>query len=204
MCCGVTCLCCRYSTEMDLSVELGGGKGWCKDAHVVLYHPYQGLIVTGTMGGAIFVYGDGFQYMRSLPCSNAEEVNEVSHLVTFHDDKIVAVFGNNAMFVLSLPLLNVVSSLDASWLPAAAGDICSVHIDDTTVRKFAYVGTTAGKCYMLELLEPDIRICDYNISLSDATIKQPMMLSAIMMCPKVRDGMFSICIVTHKKCGGIV
>lgn len=170
---------------MDLSVELGGGKGWCKDAHVFLYHPYQGLIVTGTEGGVIFVYGDGFQYMRTLPSSNSLEINEVSHLVTFHDDKVLAVFGNNAIYVLSLPLLNVVSSLEASWLPDDEGDVSTVHIDDTTLRNFAYIGTSSGKTHVLELLVPKIRICDYDVSLTDATIKQNMLVSDIMMCPKV-------------------
>lgn len=171
--------------EMDCHVELGGGKGWCKDTHVMLYHPYQGLIITGTEGGVIFVYGDGFQYMRTLPSSNSVEINEVSHLVPFHDDKVLAVFGNNAVYVLSLPLLNVVSSLDSSWLPACEGDVSTIHIDDTTQRSFAYVGTSSGIGHVLELLVPNIRICDYSISLSDATIKDPMLISDIMMCPKV-------------------
>lgn len=170
---------------MNLSVELGGGKGWCKDTHVFLYHPYQGLIITGTEGGVIFVYGDGFQYMRTLPSSNAQEINEVSHLVTFHDDKVLAVFGNNAIYVLSLPLLNVVSSLDASWLPGVEGDVSTVHIDDTTQRNFAYIGTSSGKIFVLELLSPSIRVCEYNIGPSDVSIKHPMLVSDIMMCPKV-------------------
>jgi hypothetical protein len=172
-----------FRVEMNVTVELGGGKGWCKDAHVMLYHPYQGLIITGTEGGVIFVYGDGFQYMRTLP-SQGDEINEVCQLVPFHDDKVLAVFGNNAVYVLSLPLLNVVSSLGADWLPQREGDVSAVHIDDTTQRNFAYIGTSSGTGYVLELLAPEIRVCDYSISLSDATIKDQMLISDIMMCPK--------------------
>lgn len=148
---------------------------------------FQGLIITGTEGGAIFVYGDGFQYMRTLPTSNNKvDINEVSHLVTFHDDKVIAVFGNNMIYVLSLPFLNVVSSLEAGWLPASMGDVSALHVDDTTLRNFAYVGTTNGDLRVLELLCPDIRICDYMVTLSDIGEKShSMIVSDAMMCPKV-------------------
>ena len=52
------------SVAIEISVEVGGGKGWPVDVTTVLYHNLQGLICVGTSGGAIYVYGDGFQFMR--------------------------------------------------------------------------------------------------------------------------------------------
>jgi hypothetical protein len=141
--------------------------------------------VTGTEGGVIFVYGDGFQNMRTVSSSAGGEIYEVAHLHSFHDDKLLVVLGNNAVYVLSLPSLDTIAFLDPSWLPSKFGDVSSVHIDETTVRNFAYIGTSGGFVRVLDLL-PIIRICGYTISLADVGLSGNMLVADLALCPKVR------------------
>ena len=50
--------------SLELVPDAGGGKGWPTNASVVLYHReshYNSWIDSG----AVYAYGDGFQYMKA-------------------------------------------------------------------------------------------------------------------------------------------
>ena len=51
--------------QLDLNIQMSAGKGWPTYASVIVYHQHMGLIIVGTEIGSIYVYGDGFQYLRT-------------------------------------------------------------------------------------------------------------------------------------------
>ena len=73
-----------------------------------------------------------------------EEENDITHIVSLHEERILVTYSDNSMAVLMLPSLAVVDRLPSSWLAKPFGDITVVYIDERNGRNFAYVGTTDG------------------------------------------------------------
>lgn len=154
-------------------------------SYLLLRFFYQGLVVAGTVGGVVFVYGDGIQYMRPLCAVGTDgAIFEVSHIIGLTEDRVAVTLGNNSIHVLSLPLLDVVASLPANWLSKRYGDISIITFDNTNRRPFVYVGTTEGFVRVLEA-SSFIRVCEYNLSRSDAGMTGNVIVSDIQVCPKV-------------------
>mmetsp|Transcript_6254 Transcript_6254/g.9444 ORF Transcript_6254/g.9444 Transcript_6254/m.9444 type:complete len:1136 (+) Transcript_6254:136-3543(+) len=164
--------------ELSFDVELGGGKGWPPDANVVLYHHPTGLIVMGTECGALYAYGDGFQYVQP-----AAEQMDITHIVSAYDENILVRFADNSLSVFMIPSLTLSHHLPASWLNEACGDITTIHIDEYHPRHYAYLGTTEGYVRVLQVL-PEFREVEYCITCSDAGVGGHMAVSDLQICPK--------------------
>eukprot|EP01031_Cornospumella_fuschlensis_P038189 gene38189-46401_t len=106
--------------SIELAVDIGGGKGWPEGVTVLLYHRIQGLICVGTDGGAIYVFGDGFQYVRPWLTNDP---NEVVSLVAIYPNKLLAAFVDNSIVVMELPSLSIVDLFQPNWLGPRLGDI---------------------------------------------------------------------------------
>eukprot|EP01038_Epipyxis_sp_PR26KG_P005985 gene5985-8242_t len=173
------------SSIIELDVEIGGGKGWPIDVQCVLYHNVQGLICVGTEGGAVFVYGDGFQFVRPWL---TDDPNPVVSILPLHPDRILVVFGNNSVVVMSLPSLEIIDLLEPTWMGGGSnnrnGDITAVHVDFPSEKNYAYFGTSEGMMFVLDIQFSSIRVVDYNLSLSDVSITESMSLTAIQISPK--------------------
>lgn len=170
--------------QMNLAVEVGGGKGWPTDATVVSYHKGQGIICVGTSGGAIYTYGDGFQYCRQWLQSDE---NEVTSIISVNNDKILVGFGDNSLAVLALPTLNVVDLVECTWLNSSrSGDIVTIYTDEPSERGFVYIGTSEGLLIVTECAAASgsVRVCDYSVNWNEAGLKSKMAISCIQMCPK--------------------
>ena len=138
----------------------------------------------GTSGGAIYTYGDGFQYCRQWL---QEDENEVTSICSVANDKILVGFCNNSFVVLAIPSLNIVDLVECSWLSKQAGDVLTVYVDEPGEKGFVYIGTTEGLLIVIESLEQtgSIRVSDYSVNWNEAGLSKKMAVSCIQMCPKV-------------------
>lgn len=122
----------------NLSIEIGGGKGWCGndaslltfiliifylfrplDACFILYHKVQGLICVGTYSGAVYVYGDGFQYMRPSLSINS---NPVTVITSIFPNRIIVLYKDDTLAVMELPSLDMIHLMEPSWLEGPKSD----------------------------------------------------------------------------------
>ncbi len=126
------------------------------------------------------MYGDGFQFMRPWLTNDP---NEVTSIVSLHHDKILVSFNDNSIVVMELPSLDVVDLLSPSWLQRS-GDISVIHVDVPGEKNFAYVGTTDGSVFVLDVMEASIRICDFKITCVELGLAAGLAVSDIQMCPK--------------------
>ena len=114
-----------------MEANVGGGKGWPTNASVFLYHREQGLIVVGSESGAIYAYGDGFQYMKAP--NDFHDPTVVIFLLSLNDDQVLAVFEDKSMVVLNLPDLTATEAmLPSTWL--LQGSISCVRKDGVGPR----------------------------------------------------------------------
>lgn len=136
----------------------------------------------GTEGGAIYTYGDGFQFVRPWL---TDDPNRVVSICASPDDKILVAFGDNSLAVLALPSLNVIDLLEASWISPSDGAISCVHVDEPSGRNYAYIGTTEGRVFIIED-EGTIRICELSLGPSDLGIpKRNSVITELQVCPGV-------------------
>ncbi len=142
---------------------------------------FQGLICIGTDEGAIYVYGDGFQFMRPWL---AEEPIEVVSIVALYPNKILVVFGDNSIVIMELPSLEVIDLLPPSWLPSKLGDITAIHADLPSEKNFVYIGTSEGSLQVLDVMESAIRVCDFTLNRNELGISGSFAISDIQSCPK--------------------
>ena len=164
-------------------MEIGGGKGWPSDVRVVFYHKAHGLICIGTESGALYIFGDGFQYMRPWL---KESTNPVCSIVALGANKLLIAFADNSLAMMGLPTLNMIDILEGSWLTSRASDvtITFLHVDEPGERLYAYVGTSEGSFFVLDLQQPTIRLCDYSVTWAEAGLSHSMALVEIQICPK--------------------
>ena len=113
------------------------------------------------MGGAIYIYGDGFQYVRPWL---TDDPNPVISIIPLYPNKILVAFSDNSLVAMDLPTLEVIDLLPSSWLPLCYGDLSALHSDLYGEKNFVYLGTTEGLVFVLELTETALRICDYQIT----------------------------------------
>lgn len=140
------------------------------------------MICVGTEGGAIHVYGDGFQFARTWL---TEDPNEVVAIVPLFPNKILTVFGDNSMVAMELPSLEVVDLLSSSWLPRTFGDITAVHCDTVGEKNFVYLGTSEGVFIVLDVMESMIRVCEFQLSKADFGLgSKDVSISDIQISPK--------------------
>lgn len=138
------------------------------------------MICAGTEGGAIYAYGDGFQYMRPW-LSN--ETNAVTHIVSLHPNRILVGFSDNNIAVLDLPSLNLLHELGSSWIKGS--DITAIYTDEAGERNFVFVGTSDGLITVLDTSDlTSIRVCNYSISWKMMSLPKSMAVSDIQLCPK--------------------
>lgn len=136
----------------------------------------------GTEGGAIHVYGDGFQFARTWL---TEDPNEVVAIVPLFPNKILTVFGDNSIVAMELPSLEVVDLLSSSWLPRTFGDITAVHCDTVGEKNFVYLGTSEGVFIVLDVMESMIRVCEFQLSKADFGLgSKEVSISDIQISPK--------------------
>ncbi len=129
----------------------------------------------------MYVFGDGFQFMKpwfsDLP-------NPVVSIVGLHPKQILVTFSDNSMVVLDLPSLFIVDMLTSSWVGQKSSDVTTVYVDAPGEKNFVYVGTSDGVVLVLDILETQIRICDYKITWSDVGLSCCMAVSDVQICPK--------------------
>ncbi len=143
---------------------------------------WQGLICVGTEGGAIYVFGDGFQFMRPWLTNDP---NEVTTIISLHHNKILVSFGDNSIVAMELPSLDIIDLLEPAWVDSNRnGDISVIHVDVPGEKNFAYIGTTEGAVLVLDVMEASIRICDFKLTCHDLGLAQSMAVSDIQSCPK--------------------
>ena len=155
---------------------MGGGKGWPTNACVFIYHREQGLFITGSQSGAIYAYGDGFQYMKTPIDYHTPEA--VIFLLSISDTQILVVYEDNSMIILDLPSLTPIPGafLPSTWLLSNVMITC-IRRDETNhsskEKLFVYVGTSDGTLYVLDCtVSGQIRECDYIINLQDVHISE--------------------------------
>jgi hypothetical protein len=117
--------------DLNLQIERGGGKGWPTYASFVLYHSARCLLIVGTDLGTIYVYGEGFQFLKSHLGPDGESVASITEL---NNDQILVSFSDNSLLVLDIPELTVYSSLGSTWL--RAGDITSIRHDELSDKRY--------------------------------------------------------------------
>jgi WD40 repeat protein len=139
------------------------------------------LICVGTEGGAVYVYGDGFQFVRTWLI---DDPNEVVSIVPLHPNKILVAYADNSLVVLELPTLEVIDLLPTTWLTANDGDLTSIHCDLPNEKNLVFCGTSAGNLFVLDVMESAIRICEYNLTTADFGLSGPIAISDIQMSPK--------------------
>lgn len=167
---------------IEASVEVGGAKGWTTSATALLYHKISGTICVGTEGGAVHVYGDGFQFVRPWL---TDDPNEVVAIIPLYPNKILVVFDDNSVVAMELPSLEVVDLLSSSWLPRTFGDITAIHCDFISEKNFVYLGTSEGVFIVLDVMESMIRVCEFQLSKADFGLAlKEVSISDIQVCPK--------------------
>ena len=155
--------------SLELAPDAGGGKGWPTNASVVLYHREQAIIIAGSDSGAVYAYGDGFQYMKAP--EDLQDPKAVIFLLSMSEDQVLAVYEDNSMTMLNLPhLTSTGAALPSNWL--LQGAISCVRRDDYNKDKmYVYVGTTNGSLFVLDCTLPaQIRECDYTVTLEDVNL----------------------------------
>jgi len=130
------------------------------------------------------VIGLGFQSFKPSLFQAGNTQTEVTHISCFSEDKILVSYSNQSLAVFSIPSLALISTLDSSWLGTKTGDITVIYTDENGDRNYAYVGTSAGHMFVLEML-PVFRVCDYSFTASEAGIPVDMIVSDIKTSPKV-------------------
>lgn len=142
----------------------------------------QGLICVGTFGGAIFVYGDGFQLMRPWLTDNPVEVG---FMAVVYPNKLFVTFSDNSAQLLELPSLTLIALLGSNWISNRNESITAVYVDEAGQLPFAFVGTSEGVVSVLDLSAPSsIRVCDYIISWKTIGLKSPYQVTDIQIYPK--------------------
>jgi hypothetical protein len=116
--------------DLSLDIDLGGGRGWPAYASFVVFHNALGVLVVGTELGSIYVFGEGFQFMKANLLPGYPAVASITEL---NEGQILVSFSNNALLVMDVPDLNVISSLAASWL--RAGYISSIRHDEKSDKR---------------------------------------------------------------------
>jgi WD40 repeat protein len=129
----------------------------------------------------VYVYGDGFQYMRPWL---TDDSNSVLSIQALYPNKVLVAFEDNSIIVMDLPTLDVVDLLLPSFIDTKHGYISCIHVDTPSEKCFVYIGTTEGFLYVLDILETSIRICDYSLSCRDFGLSQSMIINDIKICPK--------------------
>ena len=103
--------------NLELEPDAGGGKGWPTNASVVLYHREHAIIVAGSDSGAVYAYGDGFQYMKAP--EDLQDPKAVIFLLSMSEDQVLAVYEDNSMTMLNLPDLTSTGAAQAHALGVA-------------------------------------------------------------------------------------
>jgi pantothenate kinase len=136
----------------------------------------------GTFGGAIFVYGDGFQLVR--PWLNDNPI-EVAFMVAVYPNKLFVTFSDNSAQLLELPSLTLLALLGSNWITNRNENITTVYVDEAGQLPFAFVGTSEGVVSVLDLSGPSsIRVCDYVISWKAIGLKSAYQVTDIQIYPK--------------------
>jgi len=136
----------------------------------------------GTFGGAIFVYGDGFQLVRPWLTDNPIEV---AFMVVVYPNKLFVTFSDNSAQLLELPSLTLLALLGSNWITNRNEKITTVYVDEAGQLPFAFVGTSEGVVSVLDLSGPfSIRLCDYVISWKTIGLKFAYQVTDIQIYPK--------------------
>jgi hypothetical protein len=135
----------------------------------------------GTESGAVYVYGDGFQFMR--PHTKDEGVH-VKKIVALDPDLILVAFSDNSIDVLELPSMSLVGDLDKSWVGAKNGDITAIHVDEPSEKNYTYIGTSQGVLQVVDVSDSAVRVCDFSLTWKTMGLASMMAISDIQMCPK--------------------
>ena len=130
------------------------------------------------------MFGSGFQCFNTSLLTASDNRTEVTHISCFSEEKILVSYSNQSLAVFSIPSLALLSTMDSSWLGAKTGDITVIYTDENGDRNYAYIGTSAGHMFVLEML-PVFRVCDYSFTASEAGIPADMIVSDIRTSPKV-------------------
>jgi WD40 repeat protein len=130
----------------------------------------------------VYVYGDGFQFVRTWLI---DDPNEVVSIVPLYPNKILVAFADNSIVVLELPTLEVLDLLPSTWLSSKDGDLTSIYCDLPSEKNFVYCGTSEGNVFILDVMESAIRICDYSLNAVDLGISgQKMAITDIQISPR--------------------
>lgn len=166
---------------VDIQVESGGGKGWPTDVNTVFYHRQQGLICVGTESGAIYVYGDGFQFMRP---HTKEEGIIAKYFAALDPDLLLVAYTDNSVDVLELPSMSLVGDLPGSWIGSRNGDITAVFVDEPGEKNYVYVGSSEGVLQVLDATDSTLRVSDFTLTWKTMGLSAAMAISDIKLCPK--------------------
>lgn len=110
--------------------------------------------------------------------------NEVTFISQLFPDQILVCFADNSILVFELPSLNLVAQLGSKWISAKSGNITTVYVDEPGQLNFAYIGTSEGIIYILDISIKGIRICDYTITWKMVGLKSAFAITDIAICPK--------------------
>lgn len=139
------------------------------------------MICVGTEGGAVYSYGDGFQFMRA---STRDEGVSVAHIVALDPDYVLVAFSDNSVEVLELPNLNLVGDLPGSWVGSKNGNITAVYVDEPGEKNYTYVGTSEGVLQVLDVTESGVRVVDFSLTCKSMGLGKQLSISDIALCPK--------------------
>lgn len=156
----------------------------------------------GTEGGAVYVYGDGFQYVRPWL---TDDPNEVVSIIPLSPNRILVAFVDNSFAVMELPTLEVIDLLQPSWLSSRDGDLTAIYCDLPSGKNFVYMGTSEGYVHVLDVMEGSVRVCEFQLKPTDLGIAgQSMAISDIQTCPKDERYLAIACDGTSTDAGMLV
>lgn len=139
----------------------------------------------GTHDGAVYVIGDGAEYVLPNANLDGDEIG-VNFLVPRSSDELLVVYTDGSLCLASLPTLAVVHYEKGGWLHAKSGAITCVYSDELSDRPFVYFGTSCGMLFVVHILDAgSVRVCDYVLRYQDFGLSEEMTLTSLHLSPKV-------------------
>ena len=149
--------------ELDVQQQLTGCCGLPMNAKKMLYE--QGVLCVGTDIGAVYTYGESFQYVSPGLFSKDESVS-VAHMVLVCFGHLCVVYANNNIVLFTLPSLDLVDVQDISGYLQADELISSVYVANKH-REYMYIVTNKNNIYVIDMGNNNIRVCDYTVTTSE-------------------------------------
>jgi hypothetical protein len=169
----------QIQIELDVQQQLTGCCGLPINAKTTLYH--QGILCVGTDNGAVYTYGESFQYV-SPGLFSKDELIPVTHMVLVNVSHLCVVYANNNIVLFTLPSLDLVDVQDISSYLQDEEQISIVYVANK-YRQYVYIVTNKNNIYVLDTGSNAVRVCDYTVTTPEYSC-DTFIMSSIEISPK--------------------